>query len=185
MHLFEEPGPDNTAAVVEIAIAAARAKNINQIVIASSSGKVAQAFLPFAKEFHIVNVGVAYYIRPEVPNSMSDEIQATLREGGMKLYFGGHVLSGAERGLSTRFKGVYPVEVMAHTLRMFGAGTKVCVECAVEALDAGLITPSPTICVGGSGGGADTAAILTPAGSMRILDTKIHEILCKPGFYEV
>ena len=181
--LFANTGKENTQAVVDIVIQTARAKKLSQIVISSTSGSVAQAFLPYAKEFKIICVGHTYYYRPEVPNSMSDTIQQELRDGGMILYFGGHVLSGAERAFSSKFGGAYPAEIVAHTLRMFGAGIKVCVECAVEALDAGLITPSPTICVGGTSSGADTAAILTPAGSMRILDTKIHEILCKPSFY--
>ena len=181
--LFANTGKENTQAVVDIVIQTARERNLHQIVISSTAGNVALAFLPYAKEFNIVCVGHTYYYRPEVPNSMSDDIQKQLRDGGMVLYFGGHVLSGAERAFSTKFGGAYPAEIIAHTLRMFGAGMKVCVECAVEALDAGLITPTPTICVGGTSRGADTASILTPAGSMRILDTKIHEILCKPSFY--
>ncbi len=92
-----------------------------------------------------------------------------------------HVLSGAERGLSNRFTGVYPVEIIAHTLRMFGQGTKVCVECAVMALDAGAIQPGPVVCVGGTGAGADTAWILRPAHAQNILDTKLDRLICKVG----
>lgn len=183
--LFDKPGKENTASTVEIAIKAAREKGISNIVIASTRGNVAQAFLPYAKEFNIVCVGHTYYYNPEVPNSMSDEMQQQLREGGIKLYFGSHLLSGCERGLSSRFQGVYPVEIVAHTLRMFGPGTKVCVECAATALDAGLVKPGPMVAIGGSGSGADTAIVLSPAGAMRILDTKIHEILCKPSYYPV
>ena len=70
---------------------------------------------------------------------------------------------------------------MAHTLRMFGQGVKVCVEIAVMAADAGMIpTTEPVIAVGGSGRGADTAVILQAANANRILSTKIDEIICKP-----
>ena len=41
----------------------------------------------------------------------------------------------------------------------------------------------PVVCVGGSARGADTACIITPAYTADCLDTKIHEILCKPGLY--
>jgi len=181
--IFTIPGKENTAQTVDIAVGAARERNITQIVIASTAGDVAKAFLPYTQEFLVVCVGHAYYFRPEVANTMSDEVQKELRAGGMILLFGSHVLSGAERGLSSKLQGVYPVEIMAHTLRMFGPGTKVGVECSVMALDAGLITPSPVVAVGGTGRGADTAMILTPASASRILDTKIHEILCKPGYY--
>ena len=183
MILFAKPGKENTMATVEATITAARSKKITQIVIASTHGDVAKAFLPYAKEFNIVCVGHTYYYRPEVPNSMSDEVQAELREGGIKLLFGSHLLSGVERSFSGKFQGAYPVEIIAHTLRMFGAGTKVCVECTAMALDAGLITPAITLAVGGTGSGADTALTLSPAGAMRLLDIKIHEYIAKPSFY--
>ena len=100
---------------------------------------------------------------------------------GYKVLCTGHVLSGAERGLSRRFQGVSPVEVMAYTLRMFSQGTKVAVEVATMAADAGLIpVGEPVIAVGGTGGGADSAIILHAANANNILDTKIQEILCKP-----
>ena len=83
--------------------------------------------------------------------------------------------------LSLSFHGVYPVEIIAAALRMFGQGTKVCVEVATMAADAGMIpSGEPVIVVGGTGQGADTALILKAANSCRILDTKIEEIICKP-----
>jgi hypothetical protein len=99
----------------------------------------------------------------------------------MKVLTTTHVLSGAERGLSRKFGGVYPVEIIAHTLRMFGQGVKVCVEVAVMALDAGMIPyGEEVIAVGGTGRGADTAVIIKPAHANSILDTWISEIICKP-----
>ena len=50
----------------------------------------------------------------------------------VKVFTTTHVLSGAERGLSRKFGGTYPVEIMAHTLRMSDR-CKVC-EIAVMAL---------------------------------------------------
>ncbi len=52
------------------------------------------------------------------------------------------------------------------------------------ALDADAIDyGKPVMAVAGSGEGADTAAILTPAYSANILDTIVHEIVCKPSLY--
>lgn len=52
------------------------------------------------------------------------------------------------------FHGVYPVEIIAAALRMFGQGTKVCVEVATMAADAGMIpSGEPVIVVGGTGPG--------------------------------
>lgn len=166
------------------AIEAARSRGIRQIVVASSTGNTAKAFLPHAHEFTIVAVGYCYYVSPGVPNMMDEATQAMLRQGGIKLLFGTHVLSGAEHHLRTKYGGTYPVDIMAHTLTMFGSGVKVGIEVTVAALDAGLIRPEPTIGVGGTGQGADAAVILTPDASIRFLNTKIHEVLCKPGMYE-
>lgn len=71
--------------------------------------------------------------------------------------------------------------IIANTLRMFGQGTKVCVECASMAADNGAIpTGEPIIAIAGSGSGADTAIVLKAANTHKILDTKICEYLCKP-----
>ena len=57
--------------------------------------------------------------------------------------------------------------------------------CAVMALDTDAIPYGvPVVSMGGSSFGVDTAVIITPAYSADILDTRIHEILCKPGLYE-
>lgn len=115
-------------------------------------------------------------------NELSDSTRAELLRSGIKVLTTTHVLSGAERGLCRVFRGIYPAEIMANTLRMFGQGVKVCVEIAVMALDAGLIPFGlPVVAVGGTAEGADTAVIIKPSHAANILDTFISEILCKPG----
>jgi len=80
------------------------------------------------------------------------------------------------------FSGVYPAELIATTLRMLGQGVKVSVEIALMALDNGAIEyGKPVVCVAGSGSGADTCCIITPSYTATLLETKVHEILCKPG----
>ena len=117
-------------------------------------------------------------------NSMKPEARQALEARGAVIVTAAHALSAGERGLSSTFKGVYPLEIMAHALRMLGQGVKVCVECAVMALDADAIPfGSPVVAVAGSGGGADTAVVITPSYSATILKTQVNEILCKPGLY--
>jgi hypothetical protein len=66
-------------------------------------------------------------------------------------------------------------------LRLFSQGVKVCVEIAMMAADCGAVPlGKAVIAVAGSHAGADTAVVLTPSSSNRILDMKIHEILAKP-----
>ena len=99
----------------------------------------------------------------------------------MILVTAGHALSGVERSLSGKYDGVYPVELMAKTLKLFSEGVKVCVEVGAMALDAGAIrVPKPVVILGGRGRGCDTACVMTPGYSADIFATRIHEILCKP-----
>ena len=90
-------------------------------------------------------------------------------------------LSGVGRSISRKFGGTTPVEIVAHTLRLFGQGTKVCVEVAIMAADAGKIpTDRDIVCVGGTGTGADTALVLKAAHANNLFDLRIRETLCRP-----
>ena len=181
MTYFDKPGKENTAQTVELALAAAKDAGIQTIVVASGTGYTARYFKDAAQAgMHIVVVTHANGYRQPGDQELEPAVRQELEAVGMKVVTTTHVLSGAERGISTRFGGAYPVEIMAHTLRMFGQGTKVCVECAVMALDCGAIAPGPVLCVAGTGGGADTAWILRPAHAQDILSTKLDRLVCKP-----
>ena len=177
---FDRTGQINTQATIELALQAAKERGIANIVIASNSGESAK---PLAgKGINIVCVTQVYGFSDKGKNAMSAETREALSAMGIQLLTGSHVLSGVERSISTLFGGTYPAEIMAHTLRMFGQGTKVAVEVAVMALDAGLIPyGEKVIAIGGTGRGADTALILTPSHAQYFLETKIHEYICKPG----
>lgn len=177
---FERPGSENTQRTVELAITAAKEKNIKHIVVASNSGNTAQ-LLKNVNGVHVICVTHVNGMVKSGENEMPGQMRAELVKSGLKVLTTTHVLSGAERGISKKFGGVNPVEIIAHSLRMLGQGTKVCVEISVMALDAGLIPyGEKIIAIGGTGGGADTALILTPAHASMIFDTRINEIICKP-----
>lgn len=177
---FTTEGSDNTVQTVELAIKTARERNIKHIVVATNTGATAR-LLKNCTGLQIVCVTHANGTRKSGENELTAEMRAELLNCGMQVLTTTHVLSGAERGISRKFGGINPVELMAHTLRMFGQGTKVGVEIAVMALDAGLIPfDQPVIAIGGTGRGADTALILTPAHANNIFDTRIHEVICKP-----
>jgi hypothetical protein len=182
---FDVPGKINAGETLRIAVEEAKRRGISYIVAASNSGKTAEALAEEAgKQGYgggLVCVTHVNGFQSPGENELSDSSRRRLEGLGIRVYTASHVLSGAERAFSSRFQGVYPVEIIAHTLRMLGQGTKVCVEIAVMALDGGLVPyGKPLIAVGGSGTGADTAILLTPAHASGILATKIHEILCKP-----
>ncbi|MDY3014284.1 MAG: pyruvate kinase alpha/beta domain-containing protein [Evtepia sp.] len=184
MRIYDTPGPANTAETLRLALDCAQERGLD-LVVASSSGQTALTLLDLAKEtafpHRIVVVRHVYGMHAPGENDMPQDVYDQLVAQGVPVVTAAHALSGGERGLSNQFGGVSPVEVMAATLRMLGQGTKVCVEIALMALDHGSISyGKPVVAVGGSAHGADTACVLTPGYTAHLLDTKVHEILCKP-----
>ena len=182
---FISQGPENTAEAARIAVREAKERQITHIAAASNTGATIFALAEeSAKQGYggkLVCVTHVYGFKENGKNEMPDEDRAKLEKMGIRVFTCAHALSGAERAMSRKFQGVYPLEIIAHSLRMFGQGMKVCVEIAAMALDGGLLPfGAEIISIGGTVRGADTAIVLTPSYSSSIFETKIHEILCKP-----
>ncbi|MCI9406358.1 MAG: hypothetical protein HFK04_05525 [Oscillospiraceae bacterium] len=177
---FDAPGKDNTQKTIEIAVQAIREYHIRHVVLATTTGYTAQCF-PALEGVSVICVPHAYGFKEPGKNELSDETIRQLQEKGFQVYFSSHALSGAERGITGKFGGFSSIEIVAHTLRFFGQGMKVCVEIATMAADGGLLPPNtPILSIGGTGRGADTAVIMRAAHANHLLDTKIDRILCKP-----
>jgi len=180
---FDSIGPENTRPALTLAIETARALGIKTIVFSTTKGRTAQIMADEmdCTDLQVIAVTHAYGQKEPGTNPMPESLRKELMEKGLQLCTAAHTLSGVERCLSGMFGGVYPVEVIAHTLRMFGQGTKVCVEICAMAADAGLIPAGqPVVAVGGTGSGADTVIVLRPEVSSKLLKTKIDRIVCKP-----
>lgn len=178
---WKEKGPANTAATLEAAVKRARELQIGHIVAASNSGATAEKLSESAKGIKIVCVTHHVGFAGPGEDEMPAEMRSTLKEKGVELLTTTHLLAGVDRALRTKFQGVYPSEIVASTLRLFGQGVKVCVEISVMALDAGLIPYGKEIvAIGGSSRGADTACVIVPAHSNNFFDTVIKEIICMP-----
>lgn len=194
---FEKPGKDNTDETLEIALNAARERNIDTVLIASTTGWTA---LEAIRVFEgsglrlIILTHQTGYREPGV-QLMPRETREKLEEAGAIVYTGTDVLTGGvDVGVSRQTPArteplearlpsiVPPVSTMvANTLRMFSQGVKVCAEIAMMAADAGLVPiDRPVVSVAGSHSGADTAMVITPASSNRIRDMRFQEILAKP-----
>lgn len=184
MIVFEKAGKDNTEETIKIAVERAQKLNTS-IVIASNTGYTAGTLVRFLEEnkieLPVVVVTAVYGMSKPGENQFPEEQRKELKSKGVEIVTAAHALSGAERSFSNRFHGQGPIEIMAHTLRMLSQGVKVGVECATMALDAGAVPyGTSVVSVGGTGRGADSAIVTTAAYTHSILDTKIHEILCKP-----
>jgi hypothetical protein len=114
---------------------------------------------------------------------MSDSVRKKLEGQGVTVISATHALSGVERSVAKKHGGVYPVMLIADTLKLFGQGTKVAVEVAIMATDAGVLSGKDIISVGGSSKGADTALVLKPANQSSLFDMRIRETICKPSFF--
>ena len=184
MKVFEKPGPANTTEACRIAVE--RAMQVKAtIVSATTDGDAGAELCKVAKEMgyqgKIVIVTHAYGSKEPGKNALKDEHRESMLSHGAQLVTAAHTLSGAERAMSTKFQGAYPVEIIAHSLRMLSQGIKVVVEIGSMALDAGAIEyGSEIVCMGGTGHGSDTAVVMTPAHANRIFETNIHEVLCMP-----
>ncbi len=186
MKVFEKPGRQNTEEAIRIAVE--RAKEMGApLLCATTQGVSGKRLCEVAKEMgcegKIVICTSAYGTRVTAPgkNLLEEENCETMKEYGVTFVTAAHILSGVERAMSAQFKGIYPTEIIAHSLRMFSQGVKVAVEIGSMALDAGALPHGvPVVTLAGTGGGVDTVVIISPAHANRIFDTKIHEILCMP-----
>lgn len=180
---FENKGPENTEETLKLAVEAARELGIQKIVLATTGGDTAKMMADVIPHegLEVTVVGYAYGQKEPGVNPMPAELRRYIIEKGFNIVAAAHALSGAERSLSNTFSGVYPVEIIAHTLRMLGQGTKVCVEICAMAADAGYVVGGePVMAIAGTGRGADTAMVLRPEVSSKVLKTKIDRIICKP-----
>lgn len=179
MH-WEKSGPQNTAKTVELAVKRAYELKLKHVVVASNSGRTAEYFYDYP-DLNLVVITHQVGFRGPGEDEMPQAKRAELQAKNFKVLTTTHLMAGVDRAVRNSFGGLYPGELMAHSLRMLGQGVKVGVEISVMALDGGLIPHGEDIiAVGGSGKGADTAMVIRPEHSQHIFRTKIREIICMP-----
>jgi len=181
---FPTPGPENTRLAADAAVSRLSALGLKDIVVASNTGVSAKQVLASLGAAGPVNLVVVTHhvgFREPGQDEMSPEVRAELAAAGVKVLTASHLFAGVERAVTKQFGGLSSGGVVSNTLRLFGEGTKVAVEIAVMALDAGLIPYGRDIMsLGGSGRGTDTALIVRPAHSPSFFDTRVVEIVCRP-----
>ncbi|HHV79133.1 MAG TPA: hypothetical protein GXX40_05905 [Firmicutes bacterium] len=176
---FEQPGPANTESVAKLACARAKELGIEHIVVASNTGATTRHFLGNGLKLVVVTHHVGF----EAPghDEMDASTRAELEAAGASLLTTTHLFANVERAAARKFGGIYVGGIISYTLRLFGQGTKVCLEIATMALDAGLIPyGKDVVAVGGTSRGADTAIVLRPAHAREFFETEVREVICKP-----
>jgi hypothetical protein len=178
---FAEPGSVNTEKTLEIAEKRAVQLGIKAVVVASTSGETGVKAVKLLTNCRVVVVTHATGFPAPDAQELSQQNRAEILENGGMIVTATHAFGGVGRAVRRRFNTYQVDEIIAHTLRVFGQGTKVACEIALMAADAGLIsTDEEAISIGGTGSGADTALVIKPANTHDFFELKIKEVLCKP-----
>ncbi len=179
---FAEAG-DHSGETIELVSARLEKGDVGYVVVATTSGETGVRFAEALQGRSIEIVCVTHHVgfKGGDEDQLDGGHAEAIRAAGGKILTTSHALSGVARSVSRSFGGTSSLEMIAHTLRLFGQGMKVCVEIAVMAADAGLIpTDRDVICVGGTGRGADTAVVLRPSHANAFFEMRIRETLCRP-----
>ncbi len=172
----------STEAVMKIAREAACERGTKFIVVATTRGSSAKEAVKVMGESGIGLVAVTHstgFRNPgeqELPAALKEELE----KDGVRIVTGTMPFHGISDTL--RKRGCYSATTaMADALRLLGQGTKVCVEIACMAADAGAVPQEEdVITVAGTGRGADTVLLIRTSCTRRILDTRIREVIAKP-----
>lgn len=172
---FETPGKGNTPEVLSLVKERAQARAIRKVVLASTRGDTARTFSAAFEGPGVKLMVIPWQYGFKGKQPFPRELVTELEGKGHRVHFGTMLFHTEE------LYGVKTPSVMANLLRIFGQGTKVCVEILMMACDGGCVEPGETvIAVAGSGAGADTAVVATAAPSTECSRLRIHEIICKP-----
>ena len=187
---FKKPGGENTDEVLRIVAQRADELDIKNVVVASNSGSTGIKALDVCKAQTIITITHSVGFREENQAELTEENRKIIQAKGGIIHTATHVFGGINRAMRQAGSGSGPGQtyvvgdIAAAALKCFGQGTKVCIELAAMAADAGFVrTDEEIIAVAGTGregGGCDTALVLQANNAHRLFDIKVKEILCKP-----
>ncbi len=121
---FKEPGEQNTDALLKIVEEYVNKENINNIIVASSTGETgAKAAKTFKGKNTIVVTHFHGFQQPD-KTELQENFKQEILSNGAKIFTGTHALSSAERAIRNAFGTLEPLELIANTLRLMGQGTK-------------------------------------------------------------
>lgn len=183
-------GEVNTDIILGKAIERAVEKSIENIVVASETGRSALRALKLVKERGLNLIVVTHYPsktwgpRGVIPIGIKENIKRFLIDNGVKIVQGTRPLVGFGRSLPSAWDAPTPNTYIDHLLGggVFGQGVKIAIEAAVMATDAGYLSPGmEVISLGGTYKGLDTALIVKTCHSHEFLEGfEVLEFIGKP-----
>ncbi len=181
MVVFEKAGKHNTEEALQVARKAVEERGLRHVVVASTFGTTGLKAAKLFQDLDVNLVVVTHNVGFREPGilEMSPETRKEIENLGGRVYTGTMVFRNIGTAIRELVHYSQP-DLIAHTLRMFGQGMKVCVEIVAMACDAGLIPPEDVVAVAGTARGADTVALIRAMPSNKLFHIKIREILAKP-----
>ena len=183
VEVFEKPGKGNTEACLRIVKEMVEKESFSFVVVASTNGDTALALHEALKGSNATLVVVTHSAGFKQPNQFefNKDVRAQLTAEGTQVLTTTILTHSLETSLASKYQGVMPTHIIAHSLRRWGEGSKVCCEIVMEAADAGLIPEAEhVIAVAGTGHGADTVCVVKSAASKRFLELFVSEVRAKP-----
>jgi len=179
---FRRPGRDNTDRTLELAYARARALGLRTALVATTSGDTAVRASRVLQGIQVIAITHSTGFGEPNVQELTPENRTAIEAAGGRVLTCQHALGGVNRAVRKKLDTYQLDEIIAFTLRLFGQGIKVVAEISLMAADVGLVrTDVPVLAIAGSGGGADTAAVMLPTNAQTFFDLRILEIICRPS----
>ena len=119
---FDKPGKDNTEQTLAYALERGKALGLKEVVVASTTGETAYKAMEVFDGFRLTVVTYHCGFKEPFKNRMADDVRKDIEGKGIRVISSSHALSGVERSVAKKHGGVYPVLLIADTLRLFGQG---------------------------------------------------------------
>ena len=178
---FDEVGDKNTNETLMLAKERADVLKINNIIVASTTGKTGIIASKIFKGYNLIVVSHVCGFKEPNLQQLSDKNREEIENNGGKILTTAHAFGSLGRAVKNKFGTIQVDGIVSAVLRLFGQGTKVCCEISSMASDAGLVkVGEEVIAIGGTGLGLDTAIVLKPSNTHNFFDLSINEIICKP-----
>ena len=170
-----------TEEVLEAAKEYSDEHDVKNIVVATTRGETGvKAGKLFSGNKNVVAVTHSTGFREEGEQELEEENRRKMEELDVEIFTGPMPFHSWNDHYRKKKGSIMTPTVIADTLRLFGQGTKVCVEIVSMAADAGLIPLEPVVAVAGTGYGADTVLLIEGKNSRRFFDMKVKDVIAKP-----
>ena len=187
---FKYCGEVNTEKVLHAVKLRCKERDIIKVVIASETGRSAIKALEVFKATNVKIIVVTHYPattwgpKGNIPIGLKRKEYAKnlkkLEENGVKIVQSTRPFAPPSRSIN--WEHPTPEGIIDKTLEIFGAGTKIAIEAAIMATDAGEVDEGEEIAsCGGTYKGLDTALIVKTAHSGNFFrEFEVNEIITKP-----